>query len=215
MLTRNFNNYVSVYDNLSSLVDKIKSKKDFENNEFAKKFVELCDEQKKSAGDLIYDQTDLKDKSVKTFVDHFKSFLDDYSKLYDKYKDVKPGDKPATISETDDMIRSIIYESVMRRFYGNIDRHRDRIKTKNDIMTILLGPEYQLAEDEDEEIAASDNTEEIDGATTGDDEEEESSGSESSGSSSSSGSSNSNAKDDDNTDDLYIIPMKGLKSKDD
>ena len=40
-------------------------------------------------------------------------------------------------------------------------------------MTILLGPEYQLAEDEDEEIEASDNTEEIDGATTGDDEEEE------------------------------------------
>jgi hypothetical protein len=39
----------------------------------------------------------------------------------------------------------------MRRFYGNVDRHRDRIKTKNDIMSILLGPDYSLNEDNEED----------------------------------------------------------------
>lgn len=205
-ITRKYNNFVNVYDYLSTLVEKIKNDKKIKDNKFAQEFVTIFNNQKKQAGDLIYDKTDLKDASVKKMVDHFRNFIDEYTKLYNKYNDNKETSDKKQLSEMEDIISSIIQEAVMRRFYGNVDRHRDRIKTKNDIMSILLGPDYSLNEDsEDDQLNSSGNETE---------EDETGSGDESTDSSADSSTNNTNNEKDE-TDDVYIIPMKGLKSKDD
>lgn len=207
-ITQTYNNFSDIYAYLSQLVEKIKANKKIKDNEFASSFVTLFDDQKKKAGETINDKTDLKDSSFKKMKEHFSDFITKYTELYNKYKDDKKESSDKTqISEMEDIISSIIQEAVMRRFYGNVDRHRDRIKTKNDIMSILLGTDYSLNEDsEDDQLNSSGNETEEEETGSGDDDED-----------SSSSPSNTNASSDknDETDDLYIIPMKGLKSKDD